>query len=181
MDDAIFPMVGDVWATEGGKEVVVDAVGVGPGDLVGHDADAGGDEAWTLGFFLDNYRLVSRAPGVSPGGDAVGEPPCDFADRVRCLEDARAAVCGDRNRQYGEPHEDFRSIAGAWAAYLSDRLRPGASLAPHDVGAMMVMLKACRLRTSPGKEDHWVDIAGYAACGMECVNREGGGGDGDGP
>jgi hypothetical protein len=50
-----------------------------------------------------------------------------------------------------------------WAAYL------GVPIAPHDVAAMMAMLKLSRIRWSPGKRDSWVDLAGYAACGWDCA------------
>jgi hypothetical protein len=39
-----------------------------------------------------------------------------------------------------------------------------------DVAIMMNLLKISRLSWSPTKEDHWVDAAGYAACGAECVD-----------
>jgi hypothetical protein len=44
-------------------------------------------------------------------------------------------------------------------------------LDPHDVAIMMMQLKHSRLSWSPTKEDHWIDLAGYAACGWDCVVR----------
>jgi hypothetical protein len=32
---------------------------------------------------------------------------------------------------------------------------------------MMALVKVSRISTSPSKLDHWVDLAGYAACGGE--------------
>ena len=43
------------------------------------------------------------------------------------------------------------------------------NLQPHDISAMMILLKISRLANSPGETDHWVDIAGYAAIGSECA------------
>ncbi len=37
---------------------------------------------------------------------------------------------------------------------------------------MMILMKLSRLATSPAKPDHWIDMAGYAACGGECATKE---------
>lgn len=50
-----------------------------------------------------------------------------------------------------------------WSAYL------GRPIAPHDVAAMMALLKVSRIAWSPNRADHWLDLAGYAACGFECT------------
>lgn len=79
------------------------------------------------------------------------------------LEEAANAVEGDRNVQYGPPLEDFQRTATMWSAYL------GVPIQPHDVGAMMALVKVSRIRQSPAKRDSWVDLAGYAACGWDCA------------
>lgn len=35
-----------------------------------------------------------------------------------------------------------------------------------------MMVKLSRLMWTPAKRDSWVDIAGYAACGLECALHE---------
>lgn len=90
-------------------------------------------------------------------------------NRSGLLQEAGSCVNGDRNVDYGDPIEDFRRTADMWSAYLGN----GVHLQPHDVAAMMSMLKLSRIRWSPGKRDHWVDLAGYAACGYDCSVREG--------
>jgi hypothetical protein len=40
-------------------------------------------------------------------------------------------------------------------------------MSAHDVAAMMIMIKLSRIAWTPEDIDHWVDIAGYAACGYE--------------
>ena len=40
-------------------------------------------------------------------------------------------------------------------------------LKPKDVAAMLAMLKIARIASGNAKEDNWVDLAGYAACGGE--------------
>lgn len=83
--------------------------------------------------------------------------------REECLTTALGLVNGDRNAQYGDPRQDFQRTASMWTAYL------GVEIAPHDVAAMMMMLKVSRIRWSPEKFDSWVDAAGYAACGWDCA------------
>ena len=40
-------------------------------------------------------------------------------------------------------------------------------LEPHDVAAMLALLKIARIASGHAKADNWVDLAGYAACGGE--------------
>ena len=82
------------------------------------------------------------------------------------LAEAASLVDGDRNAQYGDPRQDFLRTAAMWTAYL------GTEVHPHDVAAMMALLKVSRIRWSPDKRDSWVDLAGYAACGWDCARPE---------
>ena len=96
-------------------------------------------------------------------------------DRSAILELADSLINGDRNDQYGDPIDDFRTTADLWTTYIRrivDR-RESTQLMPHDVAAMMMLLKVARLTWSPEKEDHWVDAIGYAACGWDCVQNQG--------
>lgn len=83
--------------------------------------------------------------------------------RAECLNTAEEIVTKDRNSQYGEPEDCFALIARLWTDYTA------VSLSPADVAAMMILLKVARVRNGKAKEDSWVDIAGYAACGAECA------------
>ena len=83
--------------------------------------------------------------------------------RRELLLGAEALVNGDRNVAYGDPRADFQRTATMWSAYL------GVEVAPHDVAALMALLKLSRIRWSPGKQDSWMDLAGYAACGWDCA------------
>lgn len=82
-------------------------------------------------------------------------------NRREILDEAKAIVSVDRNTRYGEPEQNFERIAALWGAYF------GASFAPHDVAVMLALVKVARISTSPDNLDHWVDLAGYAACGGE--------------
>ena len=83
--------------------------------------------------------------------------------RAECLHTAEEIVTKDRNSQYGEPEDCFALIARLWTDYTA------VSLNSADVAAMMILLKVARVRNGKAKDDSWVDMAGYAACGAECA------------
>lgn len=85
--------------------------------------------------------------------------------RKMCLDKANDIVTGDRENDYGSPEDNFRAIAMMWTAYLNNVKRK--ALEPHDVAAMMAMLKIARISSGNSKADNWIDLAGYAACGAE--------------
>jgi hypothetical protein len=88
--------------------------------------------------------------------------------RAAMLEEAKHIVTGDRNLQYGPPIFDFRRSADALTA-LGYRAPGGGALLPHDIAMIQIIVKMSRLVETPEKDDHWLDIAGYSACGWECV------------
>ena len=81
--------------------------------------------------------------------------------RAEILEAARVCVCGNREQDYGSPERNFETIAIFWSAYL------GYPVSAADVAAMMALMKIARIASGRAKEDNWVDLAGYAACGGE--------------
>jgi len=94
--------------------------------------------------------------------------------REKILQQALEIVTKDRNTDYGNPEDNFATIAAYWTHYLQSvgllLNNEGDRLTSTNVAAMMILMKVSRLATSPTKEDHWVDIAGYSACGAECAN-----------
>lgn len=82
--------------------------------------------------------------------------------RREILDAARRCVCGDREQDYGSPESNFQRIADLWNAYWSTN-----AIRAQDVAAMLALLKIARIRSGNAKEDNWVDLAGYAACGGE--------------
>ena len=113
--------------------------------------------------------------------------------RREILMQAADIIDGDRNVDYGDPNEDFRRTAAYWSIHAGAVLRRKVHESgyllnqdqwvllldmvdnlfdPWDVAIMMNLLKASRLSWSPLKEDHWMDTAGYAACGWDCVQGE---------
>lgn len=87
--------------------------------------------------------------------------------RSEVLAEANRLITGERNNQYGEPTQDFTRTARMWSAYL------GIDVKPHDVAALMALLKLSRIAWQPDKRDSWVDLAGYAGCGYETAVTDG--------
>ena len=85
--------------------------------------------------------------------------------RKECLELTAKAVLTDRNTSYGEPEDSFAAIARMWSVYT------GHPVSSCDVACMLALLKIIRAKHSPCHNDNWVDIAGYAACGAECAEK----------
>lgn len=88
-------------------------------------------------------------------------------NRESVLSEAAQAVTKDRNNHYGDPEDNFADIARLWNAY-----KPGCDFDRLDVAMMMVMVKVARAYTSPILKDHWVDLAGYAACAYGCALKD---------
>ena len=87
------------------------------------------------------------------------------AAREAVLEQAGQAVLSDRHEEYGPPEYNFADTALLWSAYLKSAYGVKLELTALDVANIMILLKMARLNTSPEKLDHYVDMAGYAACG----------------
>lgn len=87
---------------------------------------------------------------------------------------AAEIVTKDRQNDYGTAEENFGTIAELWSTYMRAKFKHswGIELTPADVAAMMILMKVSRVTTSPRKEDNWVDIAGYAACGAEVTHDD---------
>lgn len=81
--------------------------------------------------------------------------------RPDILDAAKRCVCGDREQDYGSPESNFGRIAALWSVYLCHPVDA------KDVAAMLALLKIARIASGHAKEDNWVDLAGYAACGGE--------------
>lgn len=87
--------------------------------------------------------------------------------REDILLTANSLVNGDRNRDYDDPIDNFGRISAFWNVYLDGINR--RLLEPHDVALLNVLQKIARLQHSKDHRDSWVDIAGYAGCGWDCL------------
>lgn len=85
----------------------------------------------------------------------------DGSTRADILHAAERAVCGDREKQYGSPEDNFGLIGQLWTIYT------GTMITAADVAMMMGLFKIARIKTGVGTRDSYVDLAGYAACGAE--------------
>lgn len=85
--------------------------------------------------------------------------------RDEILSAAAKCVSGDREQDYGNPEDSFKTISLLWNSYLADKLH--AIIEPKDVAAMLALLKIARIASGHAKADNWIDLAGYAACGGE--------------
>lgn len=90
-----------------------------------------------------------------------------MVSREDVLQKAISTVCVDRERQYGNPEDNFVLIARLWGEYLDITVRA------KDVAAMMILLKIARVKTGGFNFDNYVDIAGYAACGGAVDSSDG--------
>lgn len=126
----------------------------------------------------DDYVILSErerdrlAPSLSPDiwgpREPKGEPPI----RAAILDEAKQAVCSDRNAEYGEPIDNFGRWAGVCNA-LGYRGPGGRELKPHDLAVIATGGKLCRVMQTPDKRDHSVDTAGYGSLIYELVTLEG--------
>lgn len=89
--------------------------------------------------------------------------------RDQVLDKAAKLVGEVRNAVYGPPTADFGRTAAMLTA-LGFRFERD-SIESHHVAMIMAVVKLSRLAASPGHEDSWVDLAGYAACGAECAEE----------
>ena len=85
--------------------------------------------------------------------------------RESILEEIKNAILKDRQTTYGPPEDSFAIIADLWTVYMS-RHKPGPLL-PHDVAALMALMKIARIMLNPYHPDSWVDAGGYSICGGE--------------
>ena len=92
----------------------------------------------------------------------------EHKSRGGILFEAHEIINGERLNAYGEPEDNFKTIAGLWTAYFDYEVE----VTPLDVAMMMTLLKIARIRTGTATADSFVDAAGYIgiAADMEEVS-----------
>lgn len=83
------------------------------------------------------------------------------------LQEAQAAVYGERGDTYGHPSLNFERTAELWQAHMCNR-KPGL-MRVDDVAIMLALMKIARLEETPEHRDGWADLAGYAECGARVM------------
>lgn len=103
---------------------------------------------------------LNNTPAAEPTPPTKNEPEVTY--RVEALREAAKIISSDRNRQYGDPEDNFERTAQIWSVIL------GIKISNEDVAMMMIGLKVARYASKSGfQADTWIDIAGYAGCGYE--------------
>jgi hypothetical protein len=82
---------------------------------------------------------------------------------------AAELVSGDRAEVHGDKHQNFKTIAAYWTAYLANK--NGQPLDAADVGYMMALLKIARSQGGKFNPDDAVDGIGYIACAGEIAAK----------
>lgn len=82
------------------------------------------------------------------------------------LKEANTIIYGDREKTYGHPSKNLKTIATMWNAYLE--AKPSEAVTPKDVAALMMLVKVARFANDPTHRDNLVDICGYAALIERC-------------
>ena len=81
------------------------------------------------------------------------------------LEKAKGIITGERQNDYGEVEDNFQTIANLFNAYLKSKANRKKEITAQDVAVLMILVKVARISSGHHKDDNWIDIAGYAACG----------------
>jgi hypothetical protein len=96
--------------------------------------------------------------------------PVEVTPRESLLAKAIQITTQDRNKEYSGPEDSFKAIAAFWSTYLTTSKGSAIMLSASDVAHMMILMKVARLAANPTHFDSLLDIAGYAACGADCIN-----------
>lgn len=81
-------------------------------------------------------------------------------------------INGERQDAYGNPEDNFSTIARLWSDYLGGKYKMGLVLSRVDVALMMTLLKIARLSTGTAKSDSYADAAGYIGLASDMVEYE---------
>lgn len=98
----------------------------------------------------------------------------DWSGAAEVFEEAARIIRTDRNKQNGDPEDNFADIALAWTGSLRARglLEVNQWLTAADVARLMCLLKMIRDSNAPNR-DNRVDNCGYTGC-LERVEPTGG-------
>lgn len=88
--------------------------------------------------------------------------------KVSVLEEAQSIIYGDREKTYGHPAKNLKTIANMWNAYMNNMDDGNLNITAKDVAAMMMLVKVARFANDPSHRDNLVDVCGYAALIERC-------------
>lgn len=87
-------------------------------------------------------------------------------NRKDILNKSLELTSGSRNADYGDPTQNHQGIANIFNAIKGQK----NFLTAEDIVLIQLATKLNRQRTSPMKEDHYVDLAAYSAILGEVVS-----------
>jgi hypothetical protein len=89
--------------------------------------------------------------------------------RARVIRQGVDVILDERGKQYG----DAWKITGAIVAHLARNYDMTVIMSSlYFFNWLIIMNKLVRAMATPGNEDHWLDIAGYAKLVAEDLERE---------
>ena len=166
--------IGELWGiSHDSVGIWLRKLGVAPSGGRGKRADFDKDawEAWIADDIIPEKPVIKDDAPVEETLTPPLEYECvtrNLTKREEILRTAEKCVMGDREQAYGSPEQNFKVIADLWNVYVgSPRFQP------KDVAAMLALLKIARIASGHAKEDNWIDLAGYAACGGELEEHGG--------
>lgn len=109
---------------------------------------------------------MQRNMKMQVGDPTVTRVPTDDPLRARLLDEAKRLTTGERNIDYGRPIDNMADIARIFNAIT------GRDISAAEVPMFHMATKLARMRQSPGKHDHYVDLMAYAGITAECVEAE---------
>jgi len=91
--------------------------------------------------------------------------------REDILIESKNIVTNGRNKEYGEPENNFQNIAEQWELYIQQKYKVNIKLNPEDVAWMMADFKKCRSYEAPENVDNYIDAIGYISCAGEIIKQ----------
>jgi hypothetical protein len=98
----------------------------------------------------------------------VNKKPKVMKEKVSVLTEAHGIIYGDREKTYGHPAKNLKTIAAMWSAYMNNMDDANFVVTAKDVAAMMMLVKVARFANDPSHRDNLVDVCGYAALIERC-------------
>lgn len=124
----------------------------------------------------EEVKVEPVAVGVTVGGIDIEELRYEpkpkklkaVKPKTSVLEEAQSIIYGDREKTYGHPAKNLKTIASMWTAYMNNMDDGNFNVTAKDVAAMMMLVKVARFANDPSHRDNLVDVCGYAALIERC-------------
>jgi hypothetical protein len=114
---------------------------------------------------IGDARIVEKLVHEVTQGKKVKRP---MKQKESILTEAHTIIYGDREKTYGHPAKNLKTIANMWNAYMNNMDDGNFNLTAKDVAALMMLVKVARFANDPSHRDNLVDVCGYAALIERC-------------